>query len=221
MIIIKSICYIIGASDADNIYINEKCNHYIIAADRGLESLKNQGITPHLIVGDFDSLGYRPQGDNVICHKPEKDDTDTMLAVNEGISRGYDTFIFYGCLGGRLDHTIANINVLGYLADMGKRGYIVSENQIVTVIKNDKFSFMPFEEGYISVFSIAGNAEGVYEKGLKYSLENANLPCLTTLGVSNEFTGTEAEISVKNGMLAIMWTSSAKNLIDKYIKPED
>ena len=217
MIIIKPICYIIGASETDEIYIDKNREHYIIAADGGLDSLKKQGIEADLIVGDFDSLGYKPEGKNVICHKPEKDDTDTILAVNEGLERGFDTFVLYGCLGGRLDHTIGNIRVLSYLTEKGAKGYIISEKQVITVISNGSISFMPNEKGYISVFSLNGDAEGVSENGLKYTLENATLKYNTTLGISNEFTGIKAEISVKKGMLAILWNSNAKNIINDYL----
>ncbi len=217
MIIIKPICYIIGASYADNIYIDKNKEHFIIAADGGLEALKKQGIEADLIVGDFDSLGYRPEGENVIYHKPEKDDTDTMLAINEGLERGFDIFVLYGCLGGRVDHTIGNIRVLGYLAEKGAKGYIISEKQVITVISNGSISFMPYEKGYISVFSLNGDAEGVSEKGLKYTLDDATVKYNTTLGISNEFTGIKAYISVKKGMLLIMWSGSAENIIDDYL----
>ncbi len=220
MIIIKPICYVIGASDTDEIYIDKNKECFIIAADGGLKTLNKQGITPDIIVGDFDSLGYKPEGKNVIYHKPEKDDTDTMLAVNEGLERGFDTFILYGCMGGRFDHTFGNIQVLGYIAEKGAHGFIISGRQIITVIKNSSISLMPYEEGYISVISLMGTAYGVTEKGLKYSLDNAKLEPFTTLGKSNEFTGKTATISVEDGVLAIMWNSSAENMINNYLNPK-
>ena len=107
----KNICYIIGASVTDGMYIDKKDGDFIIAADAGLASLEKLGLVADLAVGDFDSLGCIPDFENKICHPAEKDDIDTALALCEGMKRGYRTFVIYGGLGGRLDHTMANIHL--------------------------------------------------------------------------------------------------------------
>ena len=106
------ICYIVGSRPPGEIVLAAGREALVIAADGGLRHLEDQGLRPDLIVGDFDSLGRAPQGDNVLRHPVEKDDTDMLLAVRMGLDRGYGTFVLYGGLGGRLDHTLANLQTL-------------------------------------------------------------------------------------------------------------
>ena len=124
----EPICYIVGACPPGEIWFAPGRPAFVIAADKGLVHLEAQGIRPDLIVGDFDSLGRVPAGDNILRHPVEKDDTDTMLAVKTALDRGMGTIVFYGCLGGRLDHTYANFQTLTYLARHGAVGYLVGRD---------------------------------------------------------------------------------------------
>ena len=177
---------------------------YVIAADGGLQHTMALGREPDEILGDFDSLGYVPQGSRI--YPVEKDDTDAMLAVRLGLERGYREFLLYGSLDGpRLDHTVANFQTLQFLADRGAKGILVGNTQLVTLIKNETFSFDECCRGTVSVFAHGGDAEGVSIRGLYYELENGSLSCGFPLGVSNHFVGKKAEISVKSGSLLIIW----------------
>ncbi|MBR6676743.1 MAG: thiamine diphosphokinase, partial [Clostridia bacterium] len=91
----NNICYIVGASVTDGMYIDKREGDLVIAADGGLASLEEIGIPPDLCVGDFDSLGHIPNIENTVCHPVEKDDTDTALAISEGTDRGYGAFVIY------------------------------------------------------------------------------------------------------------------------------
>lgn len=206
MIKIKTVCYIFGAGDTCEFNIEE--NSFIIAADGGLKALKEKGINPDLIVGDFDSLGYKPVGENVICHKPEKDDTDLMLAIKEGLNRGFKTFVLYGCLGGRGDHTFANMAALSFIAENGGRGFIFNGKEAVCVIKNSSISFSEKERGIISVFSFGCESHGVSIEGLKYNLCDYTMKPYIPIGVSNEFCGQKSTITVKDGTLIVMWNTN-------------
>ena len=177
---------------------------FVIAADGGLQHTRSLGITPDAVLGDFDSLGYVPEGANV--YPVEKDDTDAMLAVRLGLAKGYREFILYGSLDGpRLDHTIANFQTLQYLADHGATGLLVGRDYLVTVIKEGRLTFPKENRGTVSVFCLGSDAEGVNIRGLYYPLENGKLTAGFPLGVSNHFTGEEAEVSVEKGSLLIMW----------------
>ena len=188
---------------------------FVIAADGGLAHTDKLGITPNEIIGDFDSLGFTPEGANVF--PVEKDDTDAMLAVRRGLALGYKTFFLYGSLDGpRLDHTIANFQTLQYLADHGAAGYLVGNDFIRTVVKNGGLRFPAGKTGTISVFCMGKDAEGVSLQGLYYPLENGALTAGFPLGVSNHFTGKEAKISVKNGSLLVLW--DRKNGFPKSVK---
>ena len=177
---------------------------FLIAADGGLVHTRKLGVTPDLILGDFDSLGYVPQGAQV--HPVEKDDTDAMLAVREGLKQGCDTFLLYGSLDGeRLDHTVANYQTLQFLADRGCRGYLVGVNQIATVMKDGTLEFPPGSRGYVSVFCSGAEAMGVSIKGLQYEMDSSTLSPGFPLGVSNRFVGEKSEISVEKGSLLVIW----------------
>ena len=139
-------------------------------------------------------------------HPVEKDDTDAMLAVREGLARGYRRFVLYGSLDGpRLDHTIANFQTLQFLSDHGATGCLVGKDYLVTVIRNETLRFSPDAEGILSLFCLGPDAEGITLKGLQYPLENGCLRSGFPLGVSNHFVGEAAEITVKNGSILALW----------------
>ena len=207
-------CVIFCAAQFDSLIEPLDGADYIIAADGGLKHTQKLGIRPNEILGDFDSLGYTPQGANVF--PVEKDDTDAMLAVRRGLSLEYREFILYGSLDGpRLDHTVANFQTLQFLADHGAVGYLVGKNSLVTVLKNGKITFPPINEGLISVFCMGSDAKGVTETGLYYGLEKGTLTAGFPLGASNHFTGMEATITVEDGSLLILW--DRKNGLPKKI----
>ena len=177
---------------------------YLLAADGGLWHLKKLNLKPRGILGDFDSLGYTPEGAEVF--PVEKDDTDAMLAARKGLELGYREFLFYGALDGpRLDHTVANFQTLQFLADHGATGYLVGRDYLVTVVKNERISFDAKAEGILSLFCLGADAKGVTIRGLHYELEDGALTPGFPLGVSNHFTGKAATVEVKNGSLLCMW----------------
>ena len=179
-----------------------------IAADGGLAHMEQLGLTPDVILGDFDSLGYVPQKANVF--PVEKDDTDAMLAVRKGLELGCRRFVLYGALEGpRLDHTVANFQTLQFLADRGAQGYLVGKDTLVTVIKNGTLTLPARQEGIVSVFCMGKDAVGVTIRGLQYPLENGTLTAGFPLGVSNHFVGKEAKISVEDGSLLILYPREA------------
>ena len=177
---------------------------YILAADGGLAHVQKLGITPHGILGDFDSLGYVPQGAAVF--PVEKDDTDAMLAVRKGLELGYGDFLFYGALDGpRLDHTVANFQTLQFLADRGAKGILVGNTHLVTVVKDGEIAFPAQAEGIFSVFCMGVDARGVSIEGAQYELRGGTLSAGFPLGVSNHFTGNPVRIRVEQGSLLVIW----------------
>ena len=208
-------CYIAGAGEFNENELPDQ-NDYIIAADNGYTALLSHGITPDLVVGDFDSLGRVPDHPNVLHSPAEKDDTDMMLAVKQGLELGFKTIIINGGLGGRLDQTLANIQILAYIAEKKARGLLIGETTCVTAVRNNKiiFSATTTPGNTISVFSAGDRAEGVALKGLKYPLEDATLTCVYPIGVSNEFTSSTATVSVENGTMIIIWDGGLQDLCE-------
>ena len=174
----------------------------VICADRGYDLAESLGIAADLIMGDFDSAKARPLGENVIAFKPEKDDTDLMLALKEGLRQGCDDFTLYGACGGRLDHMIGNIQGLRYLAQRGARGRIVSDNDIITVLKPGKYEFFRKEGWSLSFFALSDTAQGFTVGGVKYEAHGITLSADIPLGISNEIIGEKAVMSFSRGIIA-------------------
>ena len=216
----EPICYIVGACQPGELRLAPRRPAFVIAADQGLRHLEAAGIAPDLIVGDFDSLGAVPQGANVIRHPVEKDDTDMMLAVKTGLARGYRTFVLYGGLGGRLDHTYANFQTLTYLARHGAVGYLIGPDAVAAAVAGGALTFPAGLEGWIGVFCPDGEARNVNIQGLYYSLRDGVLTSGFPLGASNHFTGAAASVSVGEGTLLVMWQEAAASLMDRMQRGE-
>lgn len=197
-------CYIVGAGEVEALSFKPTKEDFVIACDGGYEHCRRWEIKADLVIGDFDSLEFVPEHPNVIRLKSEKDDTDTACAVKAGLERGFRRFVIYGGTGGRISHTIANIQLLCGLADQGCYGMLIGKDAWYRVICNEEICFSKEMSGYLSVFCMGDRALGVYEHGLKYSLEDATLVKETPLGVSNEFVGRESKVSVREGMLLLI-----------------
>ena len=197
-------CIIFCAGDCIGPALPFNPEDIVIAADGGLAHLQRLSIKPNIILGDFDSLGYTPEGAEVF--PVEKDDTDSMLAIKQGLAMGCDRFDLYGALDGtRVDHTMANFQALQYLAHRGARGWLLGNSQIVTAIKNGRIDFPAHCRGNLSLFCLGPDAEGVTIRGAKYELDGGRLTAGFPLGVSNQFVGKAVTIEVKNGSLLLIW----------------
>lgn len=199
------ICYIIGAGEMSEQLPVVKEGDFVIACDGGFRYCQEAGLKVNMIVGDFDSLGFLPVHKNVVQLNPIKDETDTGWAIGEGIKRGYDEFVIYGGTGGRLSHTVANIQLLTNIAALGCKAVLVRSDAWYRVLTNDEIRFSAEQEGYLSVFCLGDKAEGVQEEGLKYSLKDAVLTKENPVGVSNEFIGKESRVAVEKGTLLVIW----------------
>jgi len=201
-------CIIFCAAEFDCLARPIGADDLVIAADGGLKHTEKLNIVPDIILGDFDSLGYTPEGANVF--PVEKDDTDAMLAVRRGLSLGFREFLLYGSLDGpRLDHTVANFQTLQFLADNDGQGVLVGNTTMAAVVKNGSLSFPAEAEGTVSVFCHGADAGGVTLEGLYYPLKNGTLTAGFPLGASNHFTGKPAKITVEDGSLLVIWERTA------------
>jgi len=179
---------------------------YIIAADRGFDSLMAYAVPPDLAVGDFDSLGHMPDHPNVIRLPQEKDDTDMLFALRRGLELGYRRFVLLGGVGGRLEHTLGNLQLLDWLTTLGAQGILAGEKTAATALRDGSLAFPASMTGPLSVFPFGGPAEGVTLSGLKFPLDRYTLTNgAPTLGVSNEFLGAPATVSVEKGCLLLVW----------------
>ncbi|MDO4492363.1 MAG: thiamine diphosphokinase [Clostridia bacterium] len=198
------VCYIVGAGENHGLDFVPAPGDFVIAADAGLNYLTAAGIRADRVIGDFDTLGHRPEHPDIVELCPEKDITDMYAAVREGIALGYRTFCLYCGMGGRVEHSIANLQMIAGLSKEGVTAFLFDNGNVITALTNGKLTLGAFPAGFVSVFAHSDRAEGVTIRGLKYTLENAVLTNTFPLGVSNEYTGETAEISVENGTLLIV-----------------
>lgn len=207
-------CIVIGAGDLTLGDIGVAEEDFVIAVDGGLGYCGLLEVEPDIIMGDFDSVSEQEAAavreleiripDRVIRFPREKDDTDLLAALKEGLSRGYRDFRIYAATGGRLDHTLANIQCLLYLKRHGAAGYLIDGTGMILVIVNETVHFQRSLEGTLSLFSLEKETRGVTLRNMKYPLEDAVITNDYPVGISNEFTGKEAEIIVEDGALVCM-----------------
>ena len=201
-----SVCVIFGAgSELPEKIVLPDGERYIIAADGGLKTLERLGLTPDHIVGDLDSLYETPSGENFTRLPHVKDTTDTFEAVRIGQAHGFVEFHIFGGTGGRLDHTLANIQLAAMLSMQGQRAFVYGINYVITAVTDSGISLAARPDGFVSVFAHSDVCSGVSISGLMYELNDTVLKNDFALGVSNEFIGKPAEISVKSGTLCIYY----------------
>lgn len=203
------VCYIFGAGERTGCTVKLAPSDMIIAADGGFDYVNALGLHADFVLGDFDSVTNRHLPPDCIRYPSKKDDTDLVLAVKLGLEKGYTEFVIYGGLGGRLDHTLANIQVLTYIASEGAHGLLVGEDFDIQVITNGSLSFskdLPENTAgnICSVFSLSEESRNVHIEGFEYEASDITLTNSFPLGISNTFTGKNAYISVEKGTLAIL-----------------
>ena len=179
---------------------------FVIAADSGYRLALSCGVVPNLLLGDMDSLGecdIEPSV-SVIRVKAEKNETDTMLAIDYALEHGAEEIFIFGGLGGRVDHGISNLFMLEYIANRGANGILSDGQNRVRYIKNQKIDLPCGDYKYFSLLCVDRTAEGVSISNCKYPLCGAVLERERQYAVSNEFIGVPAEIEVKRGALFIV-----------------
>lgn len=188
--------------DVRKAYLDPQDDDLLLCADAGYAFARSLGLHPHAVIGDFDS-SPAPEGENVLRFPVEKDDPDTLLCAKHAMELGIGSFLIVGGLGGRLDHTLANLQTLSYLAERSARAELC-DGRLHAVAIRDGCVRLPRSAGKLSVFAMAGKCEGVWIRGAKYELENGVLTPDYPLGMGNDFAADEAEIGVKHGMLLAM-----------------
>ena len=203
-------CALVAASDFNAEHFE---NHYhrgafdrIIAIDAGYAHLCRRGIPADRVIGDFDSLGFVPDGDNVEVHPAHKSKSDLEIGFDEVLSAGFTQATVYGALGGRLDHTVANLQMCAGFAERGIAITLVALDFAIRILVGPGRLELPSRDhGTVSVFSATDMAYDVTEAGLEYPLDHAQLANRTTLGLSNEFIGESVVISVERGTLYVFY----------------
>lgn len=204
-------CLLVGGAPTEHKgldFVLENCSFdTIIAVDAGYAALVERGIAPHHVFGDFDSFGFIPQevegGACVHPFDPHKDFTDMDLALNFAIGEGFTHIIMCDGLHARLDHSLANLQLMAAAARKGQRVWGITEEEVVVALdaegELDHLEIAAGSQGICSVLAHSDSVSGVYETGLAYGLEDAQLTNCFPLGISNELTGAPARISLDAG----------------------
>jgi thiamine pyrophosphokinase len=181
---------------------------YVICADGGARHVKMLNVVPDVLLGDFDSISgsdydFLKQRTNVETYPVEKNETDSEIAVELALKKGYRNIIILGGTGGRLDHTVANMLLLKRIHDAGAEGMLVNEkNQVYYVTSAIT---LEREEGFkVSLIPLGQKACGITTGGLYYPLSGEDIESGSTRGISNEFIADTAEITVEKGALLVI-----------------
>lgn len=188
----------------------------IIAVDGGLKYIDEMHIQPNIIVGDFDTINpeilhkYEHQKDIILKRfDPVKDFTDTESAMKVAVEIGSEEITILGGTGTRLDHTIANIQLLQIPLKKHIRTCIINDNnKIVLLDAESGIEVLPKNEKYkyLSLIPLTEIVKGVTIEGVKYPLNKTTfyLNERISLGVSNEIISSEATVSVDQGILIVI-----------------
>lgn len=203
----KAFIYAGGTVFADGIAETPEPSDLTIAADAGWQNAQRLGITPRLLVGDFDSLGEPnvPAGTEVIRVPAEKDDTDTQLAVCLALERGATDITLIAGLSGRLDHTLSTLAILEALERKKVRAILTDGHNRVRFLRAGSL-LLPRDSRfrYLSLIVATDRARGVSIDGCKYTLRNATLCRRNQYAISNEIAGVAALIAVRRGAVYVI-----------------
>ncbi|HIS69669.1 MAG TPA: thiamine diphosphokinase [Candidatus Gallacutalibacter stercoravium] len=196
-------CVVLGAAPVlmpDKIKSYIRQDDYIICADGGLRTAQRMGIRPDLLIGDFDSMeqpACRPA--ETITLPVCKDDTDMMAGIKEGITRGWKRFLLLGATGGRMDHTIANLCALDFLARQGMENWLADESNRATVVQQGILELRGMNGRLVSVFPFGAPSCLLSYEGLQYPLCKESLVSVEPRGVSNRAVSDLVRITVHQG----------------------
>ncbi|MGN0373115.1 MAG: thiamine diphosphokinase [Enterocloster sp.] len=184
----------------------------IIAVDGGLEAARSLKLEPDIIVGDFDTakpelVAYYRRKEHIIweVHQPEKDDTDTELAIKRALACGCDRIVILGATGGRLDHMLGNIHLLYPCLQKGVHAAIVDpQNRLYMIDGEYHFPAKKMWGKYISFLPLTQEVKGITLKGFKYPLTGRDIEIGTSLCISNELIEEEGVITFEDGVLIVV-----------------
>lgn len=191
------------------IILKENYN-YIIGADGGCNHLFKMNITPNYIVGDLDSIKreiieyYENKNVTFKRYPSHKDETDSEICIYLAKLLGADEIDIFATLGGRIDHTLANIGLMNYIKENNIKPRILTSEEEILMVKNETINLKGKRGDTVSVISINGESKGVTLKKLEYPLYNATVNHLSPLGISNVMLEDECTISIKDGCALII-----------------
>ncbi|WOC31034.1 MULTISPECIES: thiamine diphosphokinase [Caproicibacterium] len=207
-------CLIIGSAPVEDLSVfrdYDVSESFVICADGGLDTALAAKIKPNLVIGDFDSAKAKPPANvETVRLMREKDDTDMFSAVKEGMHRGYKNFVLFGALGGRFDHSYANLCVLQYISKLGGHGVIVTKDEKLFFMPGGRLHLRDMKGATASVYPFGAPNATVSYTGMKYPLTEEVMTSDNPIGTSNVIESDDATITVLGGNVAIYVLTSEK-----------
>ena len=186
---------------------------FLVGVDGGTEHCLAMGLTPHLVVGDMDSLNGEQlerlarEGVRMDIHPAAKDKTDLELAMDVAVANGVSEVLLVGIWGGRLDQSLANLLLLGRYASRLRVRFTDGLEHGTMLVGEDELEIKGAKGSVCSLIPISGLVNRVSVRGMQYPLRNALIHQGDTLGVSNRIIEPKASVSIGQGMLAVVWFS--------------
>lgn len=183
----------------------------LICADGGAEYARTLNLIPHMVIGDMDSISketlqwLEKHKVQIFTYSPEKDFTDSQLAIEKAVEMKCQELAIFGLLGDRMDHMNANIMYLSNVAQKVSLRIIEGDQVIYFVTSNIHLHGTNGDE--VSLIPLKGDASGITTSNLQYKLDKAVLPYGSTRGISNVMTSSEAQIQVQEGMVMVVHRS--------------
>lgn len=210
----KTACLVLNGQIDDYDYIRKviKDNIYelIIAVDGGANHLYKMGIVPNYILGDLDSIDNDVrsyyENSNVVFKKfpSKKDEIDSQLAVLLVEEVGLLGIDIYAGLGGRIDHELANIQLLYYILDRGMYPRIISDKEEIYILKDDEMNLKGNIGDIVSIIPIRGDVRGLTLTNMEYSVDELDLKYSVTRGISNVMNSEDVFINVRDGCILVI-----------------
>lgn len=186
----------------------------VVAADGGANWLVQQRLTPDVVVGDMDSLDPELASEleahrtRLVRHSCAKDQTDAELALLEAVDQGARRITVLGALGGRIDHALANVHLL-LMPQLSGVHTVLFDGASYLWVTRDQTEISGVTGDVVSLIPLAGDATGVETDGLAYPLCGETLHCGAARGVSNILSGPIAHVTLRSGVLLVVFTPSA------------
>jgi thiamine pyrophosphokinase len=187
----------------------------VIAADGGAGSLDRLGRRPDLLIGDLDSIEpalverLTASGMPIDRRAPDKEASDTELAVEAALAAGATEVVILGAIGGeRLDHELANLLLLADPALAGHHVRVVRGSTTFRTLQGGgRLDLTGAVGDLVTLLPVGGDSAGVTTVGLRWPLDGATLRMGRSRGLSNEIVSTPASVRVDAGTLLVVETA--------------
>jgi thiamine pyrophosphokinase len=218
----KVVFIVAGGPLADLLFLRRRIREVnpaeVICADGGARHVLALGLVPQTVIGDMDSLSpelldtLRENECRILSYPARKDETDTELALRYALEQKPAEIEIHGALGGRIDHTLANISLLVMTAQEGIKTKLVDgATELFVITEKEQIGGSPGE--IISLFPLTTEVKGITLEGFEYPLEKATMEIGKPYGISNRLLDNRGTITISSGYLLVVKSREEENSV--------